>query len=99
VMRSVLARLAIPTEPGEKKSLAPQRPHDKHPGFGRSGLVVASAAARESLADSTCKLEKLLITEGEIDLLTWTSEPDLTPPLQPLVAVAIYSGSWSDAFA
>jgi hypothetical protein len=93
-VRTVIARRLVAGDDAPK-SVAPQRPHREHPGFRRAGTAMASAAARARLADSTHRLERLLIAEGEIDLMTWATEL----ALPALAAIGIFSGSWSPAWA
>lgn len=90
VMRSVLARR---TGAGEgPKSVAPR-------GFGRRALVLANPSAQRALEagarppSAGTKL-RWLISEGEMDFLTWASRD-----LPELAVLGIFSGSWQPALA
>lgn len=93
-IRSVLARLARPKRDGDKsKSLAVQ-------GFERSGLVIACPSARAMLA-SACHPRtwtgpepmRVVITEGEIDVLAWASRDGVN------ATIGIFTGSMSASHA
>jgi predicted P-loop ATPase len=84
-VRSVLARTIQPN--ARLKSLAPR-------GKRRSGLVLANAPARAMLRDAgVTNKPPIIITEGEIDFLTWDAVAG------DRAIFGIFNGSWSDVWA
>jgi predicted P-loop ATPase len=80
VHRSVLAR-SVGDHPA--KSVAPR-------GYRAGALVLANRAGRDLLRGEPHAGETLVISEGEIDLISWTTSHD-----GPVIGVR--SGSWTDA--
>lgn len=89
ITRSLLARLPRHPRDGEIKSLAPR-------GFARAGLVIACPSARTMLS-AAChpatwtgpQTMRVVITEGEVDALTWMTSGRCD------ATIGVYSGGWT----
>jgi len=91
-MRSLIARTARPD--AQLKSVSPT-------GYDRSRLLLADGLGREVLErgrapEALGEAPRVVIAEGETDLLGWATEPR---PLGAIAVLGIVSGSWTAATA